>query len=152
MPRRATRGSGSSSSDERRKTEAMPRILLIDDDDLLRDTLLQMLELDGHEVIEAADGPQALKLFAARGAHDGFDAVITDMLMPGMDGARVVVELRRTHPGLPVIAISGGRRALSPQFSLETASLAGATCQLAKPFSRHELQSALSQALAAAPP
>lgn len=128
----------------------MARILLIDDDALLRDTMLQMLELDGHEVTEAADGAQGLRLFAARSERGGFDAVITDVLMPGIDGARVIVELRRTHPQLPVVAMSGGRRVLSPQFNLETASLAGASCQLAKPFKRQELQAALAQALATA--
>jgi CheY-like chemotaxis protein len=123
----------------------MARILLIDDDELLRDTLLQMLELDGHQVTEAADGARGLQLFHSRGG--AFDAVITDVLMPGVDGARVIVELRRTHPALPIIAISGGRRVLSPQFNLETATLAGASFQLAKPFKRHELQFALAQAL-----
>jgi len=128
----------------------MARILLIDDDDLLRDTVLQMLELDGHEVTEATSGEQGLALFqrsATSGHGSGFDLVITDVLMPGVDGARVIVELRRTEPDLPIIAISGGRRVLSPQFNLETATLAGATCQMAKPFTRSELQSALSQAL-----
>jgi CheY-like chemotaxis protein len=128
----------------------MAHILLIDDDDLLRDTVLQMLELDGHQVTEASDGAQGLKLFAqrpSRGDRSGFDLVITDVLMPGVDGARVIVELRRLHPGLPIIAISGGRRILSPQFNLETATLAGATCQLAKPFGRHDLQSAITQVL-----
>ena len=127
----------------------MARILLIDDDDLLRDTLLQMLELDKHQVTEAADGAQGLKHFHAKGASY-FDAVITDMLMPGVDGTRVIVELRRSHPDLPIIAISGGRRVLSPQFNLQTASLAGASVQMAKPFNRHDLQSALSQALSMA--
>jgi CheY-like chemotaxis protein len=128
----------------------MAHILLIDDDELLRDTLLQMLEIDGHQVTEAADGAQGLKLFAQRRGVGGIDLVITDVLMPAIDGARVIVELRRTHPGLPIIAISGGRRVLSPQFNLETATLAGATCQLAKPFSRHELQSAVREALSKA--
>jgi CheY-like chemotaxis protein len=124
----------------------MAHILLIDDDELLRDTVLQLLELDGHRVTEAADGQAGLALF--RGGH-GFDAVITDVLMPGIDGARVTVEIHKQRPGFPVIAISGGRRMLSPQFNLETASLAGATCQLAKPFGRKELQAALATALAA---
>ena len=129
----------------------MANILLIDDDELLRDTVQQMLALDGHQVTEAADGAQGLQQFARHGtAAGGFDLVITDMLMPGTDGARVIVELRRSQPGLPILAISGGRRVLSPQFNLETATLAGASVQLAKPFSRHALQSAVSKALAMA--
>jgi CheY-like chemotaxis protein len=123
----------------------MARILLIDDDELLRDTVLQMLELDGHRVTEAADGESGLRQFSMA----GFDLVITDILMPGIDGTRVIVELRRLRPGLPVLAISGGRRMLSPSFNLETASLAGATCQLGKPFSRQQLQAAVTQSLAA---
>jgi CheY-like chemotaxis protein len=124
----------------------MAHILLIDDDELLRDTVLQLLELDGHRVVEAASGEQGLKAFAAT---RGIDCVITDVLMPGIDGTRVVAELRRARPELPIIAISGGRRVLSPAFSLHTASLAGATCELAKPFGRKELQAALRQALGA---
>ncbi len=127
----------------------MARILLIDDDELLRDTLLQLLELDGHQVTSAADGEEGLRLFAAR--PGSFDAVITDVLMPGMDGARIIVELRRLQPQLPIVAISGGRRVLSSQFNLETAVLAGASSQLSKPFGRQELQGALRQAMAAGP-
>jgi CheY-like chemotaxis protein len=124
----------------------MAHILLIDDDELLRDTVLQMLELDGHRVIDASDGESGLRSF---NSHRNVDLVITDVLMPGIDGARVIVELRKQRPDLPIIAISGGRRVLSPQFNLETAALAGATCQLAKPFNRHDLQSAVGQALSA---
>ena len=122
----------------------MAHILLIEDDELLRDTLLQMLELDGHRVAEAADGEQGLKRF---GSGSGIDLVITDILMPGVDGTQVIAELHRRQPGMPIIAISGGRRALTPVFSLETARLMGATCVLAKPFGRAELQAALRQAL-----
>lgn len=122
----------------------MAHILLIDDDELLRDTVLQMLEADGHRVTEAADGETGLRLF---GQGHGFDAAITDILMPGIDGTRVIVALRERRPELPILAISGGRRMLSPTFSLETANLAGATGQLAKPFGRNELRSALESAL-----
>ena len=125
----------------------MAHVLLIDDDELLRDAVLQMLQLDGHRVTEAAGGERGLVLF---GNGNGFDLVITDILMPGVDGTRVIVEVRKRRPGMPVLAVSGGRRRLSPQFNLETASLAGATCMLAKPFSRSELQEALRKAQAGA--
>ena len=124
----------------------MAHILLIEDDELLRDTLRQMLELDGHRVAEAADGEQGLKRFGNGG---GIDLVITDILLPGVDGTQVIAELRRRQPELPIIAISGGRRVLTPAFSLETARLMGATGVLAKPFGRSELQAALRQALQA---
>jgi len=127
----------------------MAHVLLIDDDELLRDTLLQFLELDGHAVSGAASAEEGLAKF---GAGATIDLVITDILMPGMDGARLIVELRRRRPQVPIVAISGGRRVLSPEFSLQTALLAGATCQLAKPFSRHELQSALRHALSVETP
>ena len=120
----------------------MAHILLIEDDELLRDTLRQMLELDGHRVAEATDGEQGLKRFGG-----GIDLVITDILMPGVDGTQVIAELRRRDPALPIIAISGGRRVLTPEFSLETARLMGATGVLAKPFGRSELQAAVRQAL-----
>ena len=128
----------------------MAHILLVDDDELLRDTLLQLLELDGHTVGDAASAEDGLTMFDRGGA--AIDLVITDVLMPGLDGARFIVELRRRRPRLPIVAISGGRRVLSSKFSLETALLAGATSQLAKPFSRHELQSALRHALSAETP
>jgi CheY-like chemotaxis protein len=127
----------------------MAHILLIDDDELLRDTLLQLLQLDGHRVTEAAGGEQGLALF---GDGRAFDAVITDMLMPGTDGAQVIVEIRRRCADLPIVAISGGRRVLSPQFSLQTAAVSGATRQLAKPFTRQQLQAVLRLALTAAQP
>jgi CheY-like chemotaxis protein len=122
----------------------MAHILLIDDDDLLRDTLAQMLQLDGHQVSEAADGQQGLD----RHATGRFDLVITDVLMPRVDGAKVIASLRQRDPGLPIIAISGGRRVLTPAFSLQSASLAGASLELAKPFGRGELREAVKRALA----
>ncbi len=125
----------------------MPRILLIDDDELLRDTLLQMLELDGHRVTEAADGETGLQRF---GDGPAFDLVITGILLPGIDGTRVLEEMRRRRHDIPIMALSGGRRVLSPQFNLESAGLAGATAQLGKPFARSDLQAALRTALNAA--
>lgn len=123
----------------------MAHILLIDDDDLLRDTVRQLLELDGHQVDEAPNGDVGLQKLRQR---SGVDLVITDMLMPVMDGAQLIVEVKRLRPGLPVLAISGGRRSLSPQFNLDTATIAGAAQSLPKPFGRAALQAAVQSALA----
>lgn len=126
----------------------MAHILLIDDDELLRDTLVQMLERDGHRVTQAEDGQQGLD----RHAEGHFDLVITDVLMPRVDGAQVIAALRQRDKTLPIVAISGGRRVLTPAFSLQTASLAGATLEMAKPFGLADLRQAVQQALAAGAP
>jgi CheY-like chemotaxis protein len=122
----------------------MPRILLIDDDALLRYTVRELLELDGHHVKDTTDG-----LAGLRELRMGMvvDLVITDMLMPVMDGAQFIVKLRQLYPRLPVLAISGGRRTLSPQFNLDTAELLGASHALSKPFDRATLQKAVQAAL-----
>jgi CheY-like chemotaxis protein len=122
----------------------MARILLIDDDEMLLDTVSQMLALDGHSVRTVGDGAQGIKAF--RQGQD-FDLVITDMLMPAVDGAQVIVEIKRLRADIPVVAISGGRRAISPQFNLDTAELVGAAQLLSKPFGRPALKAAVDKAL-----
>lgn len=126
----------------------MSRILLIDDDALLRYTVRELLELDGHVVTDTTDGWAGL-----RELRMGLrvDLVITDMLMPVMDGAQFIVKLKQIHPNLPVLAISGGRRTLSPQFNLDTAQLLGAAHALCKPFDRAALQKAVQAALSRPP-
>ena len=123
----------------------MAHILLIDDDEILRDTVQQMLELDGHRVSTAVDGIEGVIAWQ-RGR---FDLVITDVLMPRQDGTQVIAELRLADERLPIVAISGGRRVLSPEFNLQTAGLVGATSQLAKPFTRAQLREVVNHALAA---
>lgn len=123
----------------------MSTILLVDDDVLLRDTVRQLLELDGHRVIDVADGAAGLQYLAQHAS--GVHLVITDMLMPVMDGVQFIVGLKKAHPHLPVIAISGGRRTLSPQFNLDTANLLGVAKSLPKPFGRDALQAAVRSVL-----
>ena len=82
-------------------------VLLIDDNAIQATTRQAILRRAGYFVIAALDTARALEQFQ----HDGFpapiDAVITDHVMPGMNGAEFVRELRRTHPELPVLVISG---------------------------------------------
>lgn len=107
----------------------MKRILLIEDDDAMRSLLRRTLERAGHEVMEASDGRDALRVFD----QGVFDLIVTDVLMPEKDGIEVVLHIRRTQPKLPVIAISGGGRVPAAEY-LEMARTLGATDVLAKPF------------------
>lgn len=79
------------------------KILLVDDDDDLRDTLADWLAMAGHEVVQAADGADALEW--AR--WDAFDVVVTDLRMPRLDGLALLGELRAIAPGVRVIFLSG---------------------------------------------
>lgn len=80
------------------------RILIIDDDDMIRLTLSRMLKRLGLNVISAGDGQSGLETLAAR--HD-IDLVCLDYSMPGMSGEDVLIRLREQDPGLPVILMSG---------------------------------------------
>jgi CheY-like chemotaxis protein len=80
-------------------------VLLIDDEDMLRTTLCQALELRGVEVDTAVHGADGLARL--RTAPERFTAVILDVTMPVMDGPTALAELRKTHPHLPVVLISG---------------------------------------------
>ncbi|MEW5977857.1 MAG: response regulator [Acidobacteriota bacterium] len=112
----------------------MARILLIDDDDGLRRVLRRALQRRGYEVLEAPDGREGLSLVG----REQVDLVLTDMIMPGMEGVETIQQLRRTHPGLPIIAMSGGGR-LKPEGYLQLAETFGALSVLRKPFENDQL-------------
>jgi len=121
---------------------AMARILLVDDEAMLRRTLRAMLERAGHAVIEAEDGAQALRIFA----RESPDLVITDIVMPNVEGVETIQELRRRDPDLPIIAMSGGGSKGGALF-LTIAKEIGATRTLAKPIRQAELMEALAASL-----
>ena len=120
----------------------MATILLIDDEDLMRKALRQLLVALGHEVFEAADGRAGLAMFDSR----RFELVITDIVMPEMEGLQVLLELRKRHRGVKVIAMSGGGQMQIGDY-LHTAKLFGADALLPKPFSREDLEAALHAVL-----
>lgn len=122
----------------------MARILVIEDDDQFREMLVQMLDQVGHEVEMAASGVGGMERF-----HDNPpDLVITDILMPAKDGIDTILEMKREREDVRIIAISGGRRAITPQFNLDSAALIGVKQTLAKPFTRQQLLQAIQEALA----
>jgi CheY-like chemotaxis protein len=112
----------------------MPLILVIEDDSSLRRTLVRMLVRAGHEVVEAANGKIALEKMAERPV----DLVITDLIMPEMEGIETIRALVRLYPSLPIIAMSGGTRHSTDSY-LRMAEKLGAKRTLAKPFEPREL-------------
>ena len=115
---------------------AVATILIIDDDDLIRVLLRSALEEAGYEVTEAANGRQGLELYRYRPT----DLVITDIVMPEMNGLDMLLELTREFLHAKVIAISGagGERNV-----LDVAKLLGARQTFQKPFSLPHLLGAV---------
>jgi DNA-binding NtrC family response regulator len=116
------------------------RILVIEDDAILRDLLADWLLAAGYRVALAAEGGSGLAEARARRPA----LVVTDMCMPGTGGATVISEVVRIYPGIPVIAISGhfgSSQGPSPQ---EVVAL-GAARALAKPFKRKEMVGAVME-------
>lgn len=118
------------------------RVLLVDDDpDVLR-VLTRGLEARGFEVLGASSVEEALELFEEQGA----DAVVSDLVMAGRAGLGLLREVRRTAPGTPTVAISGGG-AIEASFYLEAADATGADGVLQKPFEPSELARILEELL-----
>ena len=120
----------------------MARVLVVDDEELVRDTVVQALEGDGHEVVTANDGQEAVALFQACRA----DIVITDILMPNKEGIQTIGELRQLDPGVKIIAMSGGGRVKNASF-LDVAKQLGAHETLKKPFQMTQLQQLVAKVL-----
>ncbi|HSA78891.1 MAG TPA: response regulator, partial [Nitrospirota bacterium] len=114
-------------------------ILLIDDDDSLRRVMEFNLTEAGYKVQTASSGEEGLALFA----RSLFDAVITDITMPGMSGMEVLAKIRERDDGLPVIVIT----AYGTIESAVEAMKQGAFDYITKPFNRDELRLTLEKAL-----
>ena len=114
----------------------MATILIIDDDDLIRVLLRSALEEAGYEVAEAANGRQGLEMYRQRPT----DLVITDILMPEMDGLEILLALTREFLQAKVIAITG---AGEEKNVLDVAKLFGARQTFQKPVSMQRLLAAV---------
>ena len=115
----------------------MSCVLIIDDDDLVRDVVKAVLELDGHEVVVALDGQDGIRQFQDR----RIDLVVCDVFMPNRDGIETLRELRRMNAGLPIVMMTGGTTETQTEMSnspdvdfLRMTLLLGATKTIAKPF------------------
>jgi CheY-like chemotaxis protein len=124
-----------------------PDILVIEDDQIMREALTDWLQAAGYSVRAAADGGAGLA--AVKSAVPA--AVVTDIHMPGISGASIILKLRRDYPQVAVIAISGLFNS-GHGLDAEAALALGAARTLAKPFKRAELLRALTELLGPAAP
>ena len=111
----------------------MQRILVIDDDEHFLSLMSRMLDRAGYEVVAASDGREGIRVCQ----KTRVDLVITDVVMPEMEGLEVIMELKRKFSGMRIIAISGGGR-IQPGNYLDMAAALGASRTLTKPFSCEE--------------
>lgn len=127
----------------------MPRILVIDDQAHVRATVLAILQPNGFTIVGVSDGRAGLRAFE----EASFDLVIVDVYLPGVDGVKVIRELRARAPNLPIVAISGVMLAGSQHTALDifpnASGLSEIVC-LRKPFRSAELLAAVEKAMAVA--
>lgn len=117
------------------------RILVVDDEEVVRNVLRGKLEGCGHEVVEADDGKRAI----LRLDEETFDVVITDILMPERDGLETLLHARKTQPDAKVIVITGAGYDLY----LDNARGLGASHAFAKPCDLEEIAAAVTELLSA---
>jgi signal transduction histidine kinase/ActR/RegA family two-component response regulator len=108
------------------KSSTGARILVVEDEPLIRETMADVLLIDGHEVTLASDGEEGLRLFK----RDGHDMVFTDLSMPGLSGWQVAEEIKRHRSDVPVVMVTGWG-VLIDESEMEAAGVDGV---LAKPF------------------
>jgi DNA-binding response OmpR family regulator len=113
----------------------MARILIVDDEENVRFTLVKALKSDNHEIHQAADGDAALKILK----EQKIDLVVTDIFMPNREGLETILEIRMNWPDIKIVAMSGGGRIRNTEF-LEIAKKFGADLILKKPFSMSEFK------------
>ncbi len=123
----------------------MARVLVVDDEPAVRGVVEQTMTRSGHDVKTACDGFDALKKLSL----GRFDLVITDMVMPEMDGVKLIGHIRERYPNIKIIAISGGGAHETPEDCLGQAVKSGAARSLMKPFMLSELSSMTQELLGA---
>lgn len=119
----------------------MKSILVIDDDPLVGKTVQKMLSVDSWDVRLASSGRDALEQISKQAP----DLVVTDIIMPDMEGLEIIVTLQKSNPQIRIVAVSGSGR-LNEVDYLEYAEKLGAYATLTKPFRREELLSIVRRA------
>lgn len=116
----------------------MAKILLVEDDNLVRDMLTQVLQRAEHQVVTAANGEEATEYLR----KERPDIMVTDIIMPKKSGITLISEVKNRHPNLEIIAISGGGR-LDPTGYLDLSESLGASVSFEKPIDNTALLMAI---------
>lgn len=121
----------------------MPKILIADDEDSMRQLVARAIAMDGHETVTAQDGAEALEILTR--ADGAFDLLLTDIQMPVMDGIALALSAARDFPDLTILLMTG----FADQ--RERASNLNALVHdvVTKPFSVADIRTAVADALAA---
>jgi two-component system, cell cycle sensor histidine kinase and response regulator CckA len=118
-----------------------PTVLVVEDEDLLRAGIRRLLQNEGYDVLEAADGAIALELLDGKAA-DRVALVLTDLRMPVMDGRQLAAALARRRPSLPIVFMSGFTAQL-----MDLRLVSPGLAFLAKPFRNEDLLAAVRKQL-----
>lgn len=116
-------------------------ILLTEDDESVRAFVKRALELDGHAVTTAEDGGEALEILSD--ADRSFDLVLSDIMMPVMDGIALALAVARDHPHLPILLMTGYAEQRERAHGLDQL----VEDVVAKPFTLAEIRRAVTEAL-----
>jgi DNA-binding NtrC family response regulator len=128
-------------------SEPKVTILLVDDAADLRALLEKAILRSGMDVVTASDGSEAIKKLS----QQSFNLLITDLLMPNVEGIELIMKIRKDYPVLPIIAMSGGGR-LKAEGYLKLARAFGVKEVLEKPFAMEVFITAIRRALGGALP
>jgi CheY-like chemotaxis protein len=133
----------------------MRSALIIDDDREVSASLQRVLEIAGYKARVADSGEQGIVEFR----REPVDVIITDIIMPKLNGVQVINQIRKEFPHVPIVAISGGGmlgsagfkpNAITTSAYLAASNKAGANAVLPKPFETRELLATLDKVIAAA--
>jgi CheY-like chemotaxis protein len=120
----------------------MSRVLIVDDEDSMRQLVARAIAMDGHDIMTASDGAEALEILGS--TDSAFDLLLTDIQMPIMDGIALALAAARDFPDLTILLMTG----LADQRERASGLNAIAYDVITKPFSVADIRTAVADALA----
>jgi len=120
----------------------MPRVLIADDEDSMRALVARAIAMDGHDIVTAQDGAEALEILTRE--EGAFDLLLTDVQMPVMDGIALALSAARDFPRLTILLMTG----FADQRERASNLNAIAHDVITKPFSVADIRTAVADALA----